>query len=259
MEKKTLGYVVKGPYMNDNLTQQEIATLIDGELGENILHLVKLIETFSGNHTFVDLGVETGKSSKVLLHKALEKNNKVYGVDPIKGIGIDGIMNHPNYTFLQKDSVSVGAEWTNARPTIVFIDSVHVYPQVMRELYYWWDLVEVGGWLVFHDTEWGYGKPNGYIHKANHPCAGRKPGNTGLGCDVYAGKAWKTPEYAVMDFFRIQNLDIENEYIKSIHHPSSLGMTYIQKKKEYDYKALVDANVWNLLEKDRQTVLACFK
>lgn len=239
--------------MNDNLNKDFIDFLIDGELGENVANLIKLIDDEKcRNKVLIDLGVESGKSSKVLLHKAQERNNRVFGVDPIMGIGIDGIMNHPNYTFLKKDSVSVGAEWLDQRPFIVFVDSVHAKEQVLRELYYWWDLVEVGGWIVFHDTQW-----EGYIHKWNHSCAGKKAGNTGLGYDFYLGKAWETPDKAVKAFFNIADLNYEDDIIKSTHFPTSLGMTFIQKKKENNYKSNISN--WPAIESERQRLLSCFK
>ncbi len=244
--------------MQDLLTKDYIEFIKNGELGENMLHLVEIIEGSQGNEVYVDIGVETGKSSKVLLHGAFSNNNKVYGIDPIPVIGIDGILNHPNYTLIKKDSVVAGREWDKGKVDIAFIDSIHVKPQVMMELYYWWDLVKVNGWLVFHDTEWGMNKPNGYIHKADHPCAGKKPGNSGLGYDFYAGRGWETPEYAIFDFFKIRDLNIENEYIKSLHYPSSLGMTFIQKKKEFDFKILISPEEWNTIELNRQGILKSF-
>lgn len=238
--------------MYDILTQNDLTFLTDGELGENILHLVRILElNDTKNKILVDLGVETGKSSKVLLHKSLEKNNKVFGVDPIKCVAMPGVMNHPNYTFLKNDSVAAGKNWKNLRPFIIFIDSVHAKEQVLRELYYWWDLLEVGGTLVFHDTEW-----ENYIHKASHPCAGKKPGNSGLGYDYYMGRVWETPDKAIKQFFNIPTLNYENDIIQSIHYPTSLGMTYIKKKSENDYKKTVTN--WEKIENDRLLLLSVF-
>ena len=243
--------------MNDVLTTEYINFIKNGELGNNMLHLVDIIEKMEGNRTFVDIGVESGKSSKVLLHGSLANNNKVYGVDPIPAVGIPGILDHPNYTFIKKDSVAAGREWSSGKIDIAFIDSIHVKPQVMCELYYWWDLVKTGGYLVFHDTEWGMKKDHDYyIHKSDHPCAGRRPGNKGMGCDFYAGKTWETPEYAIFDFFNITDLNYEDDIIKCNHYTSSLGMTYIQKKKDFDYKSKL--NNWANIENDRQSILKCF-
>lgn len=244
--------------MFTKLTETDINVLKSGELGHNISKLMEIKKSFGKNNLFVDIGVESGKSSRILLDDAIELNNFVCGIDPIKDPGISDLLENPNYIFLKKDSVASGKEWKYAKPNIVFIDSIHVKPQVMMELYYWWDLVTVEGWLVFHDTEWGMNKPNGYIHKANHPCAGKKPGNSGLGYDFYAGRGWETPEYAIFDFFKIQDLNIENEYIKSLHYPESLGMTFIQKKKEFDYKNIISLDQWKKIELDRQSILKSF-
>ncbi len=237
--------------MNDLLTPEYINFIKNGELGENMLHLVDIIEHREGNQVFVDIGVETGKSSKVLLHGALANNNRIYGIDPIPTIGIPGILDHPNYQILKQDSVTAGRDWVNEKVDVAFIDSIHAKEQVMLELFYWWSLVKVGGWAVFHDTNWA-----GYIHKPDHPCAGKKPGNSGLGYDFYQGIAWETPDKAILEFFKISSLNHEDENIRAWHYPDSLGMTYIQKKTDFNFRTLT--NNWNELESRRQILLKSF-
>lgn len=237
--------------MNDLLSPEYLNFIKNGELGENMLHLVEIIEGRGGNQTFVDIGVESGKSSKVLLHGAHANGNKVFGIDPIPTIGIAGILDHPNYTLLKQDSVTAGRDWQHGQVDIAFIDSIHAKEQVMMELFYWWDLIKVGGWAVFHDTNWA-----GYIHKPGHPCAGKKPGNSGLGYDFYQGIAWETPDKAIMKFFDIGVLDFSNEFIESKHYPGSLGMTFIQKKSYFNFKAMI--NNWDEIEARRQILLKSF-
>ena len=245
--------------MFTKLSDQDIINLKNGELGHNIGKLIEIRDSFGKNNLFVDIGVEGGKSSRILLDNAIENNNHVCGIDPIKDPGISDILQNPNYIFLQKDSVASGKDWKYKKPNIVFIDSIHVKPQVLSELKYWWDITNIGGWLEFHDTEWGMKKEKDYyIHKSGHCCAGKRPGNTGLGYDFYAGKGWETPEYAIFDFFKIKELNIENDIIKSIHMPDSLGMTFIQKKKEYNYKSIINEKNWEIIESDRQSILKSF-
>ena len=237
--------------MFNKLSEQDIAGLVDGELGPNIKKFIEIRKSFGKNNFFVDIGVESGKSSRILMDEAKDLNNYVCGIDPIRDPGINDIIENDHYIFLKKDSVSAGKEWRFARPNIVFIDSIHAKEQVLMELHYWWDLLNVGGWAIFHDTQW-----EGYIHKANHCCAGKKPGNSGLGYDYYAGRAWETPDKAVKAFFGIDSLNYEDEYIQSIHMPESLGMTFIHKKKEKDFKAGISN--WEEIEKNRQILLSCF-
>lgn len=237
--------------MQDLLTKEYIDFIKNGELGENTLDLISIIEGSQGNEIYVDIGVETGKSSKVLLHGAFSNNNKVYGIDPIPVIGIDGILNHPNYTLIKKDSVVAGREWDKGNVDIIFVDSIHAKEQVMMELFYWWDLIKVGGWAVFHDTQWF-----DYIHKFDHPCAGKKPGNSGLGYDFYQGIAWETPDKAILEFFKIPDLNHKDQNIECKHYSPSLGMTYIQKKNNFDYKSLTKN--WEEIESRRQILLKSF-
>jgi len=240
------------------LTKQDIDWLVEGELGINSLKFIDIVNGIS-NGKFVDIGVETGKSSMILLNNAIEKNNLVWGIDPLKNIRKD-ILENPNYKYIQDDSVETGKNWKCGQVDIAFIDSVHIKPQVMRELYYWWDLVKVGGWLIFHDTNWNWIDDNGiehhYVHKANHRNAGKRPGSGG-GCDRYANIDWPTPDYAIKEFFNINRLSTENSYIISINCPDSLGMTFIQKKQEHDFKSLITN--WDKIEADRQLVLRYFK
>lgn len=237
--------------MFNKLSEQDIAALKDGELGHNISRFIDIRKSFGKNNFFVDIGVESGKSSRILLDDAVDQNNFVCGIDPIKDPGISDLIANPNYIFLKKDSVTAGKEWRFTKPNIVFIDSIHAKEQVLMELHYWWDLLNVGGWAIFHDTQW-----EGYIHKANHCCAGKKPGNSGLGYDFYAGTAWETPDKAVLKFFNIPSLNYEDEFITSIHMPDSLGMTFIHKKKDKDFKAAISN--WSEIESNRQKLLACF-
>ena len=126
--------------------------LIQGELGINSVKFLQIKDSLGENNIFVDLGVETGKSSRILLDKALQKNNTVFGVDPHLYQGyINDCLSDPNYIFIKEDSVSTGENWSHARPNLVFVDTVHAKEQVMRELYYWWDLLKVNGYLIFHE------------------------------------------------------------------------------------------------------------
>jgi len=248
--------------MFNELSPNEIQTLIDGELGINVVRFMEIVESMGNNNIFVDIGVETGKSSKILLNKAIQKNNKVFGIDPIQGME-EWILKNPKYTYIKGDSVETGKNWLQDKVSIVFVDSVHIKPQVMCELKYWWNLVKEGGWIIFHDTNWSWVDESGnrqyYIHKANHNCAGKKAGNRAMGCDTYAGVNWPTPDYAVKEFFNINSLNFENDIIKSTNGPESLGMTFIQKKKNYDYSKNIPDFAWEQYEKDRQEVLKCFK
>jgi len=237
--------------MFNELSPNEIQTLIDGELGINVVRFMEIVESMGNNNIFVDIGVETGKSSKILLNKAIQKNNKVFGIDPIPDMGQD-ILDNPNYKYIKGDSVKTGAEWKNDKVDVIFVDSIHAKEQVLSELYYWWDILNENGWVIFHDTAWA-----GYIHKPNHPCAGKKTGNAALGYDFYGGVAWDTPDYAVKQFFRLNELvAYDDEYIHVEHGTKDLGMTFVQKKKHKDFKSNI-LN-WEEIFKNRDYLLRSF-
>ncbi len=227
--------------------------LIDGELGINTLKFLEIKNNLGSDNIFVDLGVETGKSSRILLENSINRKNIVYGIDPHMYAGhISDCLEHPNYNFIKEDSVIAGKNWIFKKPKLVFVDTVHAKEQVLKELYYWWDLLEVNGYLIFHDTNWA-----NYVHKPNHPCAGKRPGNTGLGYDFYSGIAWETPDKAIKEFFNISDLDYEDDFIKVEHGPDDLGMVFLLKKQEKDYKSGI--NNWDSIEEKRQILLSNFK
>jgi predicted O-methyltransferase YrrM len=192
------------------------------------------------NGTLVELGVYMGASSRLLIDKCIENNNKIIGIDPIPHF----TSSNPNYHYWKADSVQVGKEWDKGEVDLVFFDSVHAKEQVLCELYYWWSLIKEGGKAIFHDTSW-----KDYVHKEGHSCAGKLTGNTALGYDTYGGIDWDTPDKAVKEFFGIEinipERDINKDEVVLIHEDENikvemnyacLGMTFIHKKKNYDYK-----------------------
>lgn len=240
--------------MFNELTQNETQTLIDGELGINVVRFMEIVESMGNNNIFVDIGVETGKSSKILLNKAIQKNNKVFGIDPIPNMGQD-ILDNPNYEYVNGDSVSTGdnrSETLKNKVSIAFVDSIHADVQVLCELRSWWPLIKENGWVIFHDTAWG-----GYVHKPGHPCAGKLTGNTAKGYDFYGGVAWPTPDCAVKQFFGLNDLvSYDDGYIHVEHSPKDLGMTFVQKKKHKDYS--LNISNWNLISDRRNYLIKSF-
>jgi hypothetical protein len=85
----------------------------------------------------------------------------------------------------------------------------------MCELYYWYEHVRDGGWIVFHDTDWPDGK-NEFI----------------------GGRNWERADNGVKNFFGIESLNYEDDYILVKHYPSSWGMTFVNVKKKKDYVSL---------------------
>lgn len=234
---------------------------IKSELGDvSSKKLSELINSIK-NGILVDIGVCDGASSRLMVSTAIDNNNKIFGIDPVPGFDSD----NPNYKWIRDDSVKVGEEWNKSQVDLVFFDSVHAKEQVLCELFYWWDLIKEGGYGVFHDTSW-----KNYIHKPEHPCAGKLPGNTGLGYDSYGGINWETPDIAIEEFFNIQlnrlDRNVENNEIILIYEDNNikvetnyalLGMTFITKKSNFNYKNNID-NWFDIFNK-RKILLSFFK
>lgn len=165
------------------------------DLGENKDRLRALCLEAKPGDVLVDLGVRTGTSSCILL----ESGQRVIGVDPAHCT-----IDHPNYTFLQTDSVTAAA-MIPAPIFLCFVDTLHIKEQVMAEMFHYWPKIRVGGYAVFHDTEWPEGKH-----------------------DEYLGKQWGQAVEGVAAYFgiAIEHVDIE-------HHPESWGMTVVKKLNEW--------------------------
>lgn len=171
--------------------------------------------------TFVDIGVREGHSSQIMLESAKDKKDaKVYGVDSAFSDELKKIEN-PKYELIISDSIECGKEWKKEKPDFVFIDTTHTKEQVMGELHYWWDLLNIGGTMAFHDTFW-----QGHYEQ-------------------YAGEKYDLVDAGVKEFFQIPNLlYYEDDFIRVDSFPESMGMTFIQKKAEKDFKVDISQKKW---------------
>lgn len=187
------------------------------ELGLNTEKLLAYASSPS-YRVFVDLGVRKGESSSILLKAASPSSGLVYGIDnQLCSVNTD-LCAHPNYKLLIGDSVTLGKYWSFEKPHFVFVDTLHVKEQVLCELYYWYDLLEVGGIIGFHDTEWD--------------AIGKK--------DFYADRYWDTVASGLKEFFKVSALSGENENIRITHYPEKLGMTFVLKKTAFDFKEQIN-------------------
>ncbi len=239
---------------------EEKAQLVN-EFGEVSFNKFNEIINSINNGILVDIGVYEGASSKMMIKNANINNNIVYAIDPIQIFSSD----NSNYNFIKDDSVLVGSKWDKGNVDLVFFDSVHAKEQVLCELYYWWDIIKVGGYAVFHDTSW-----KGYVHKKGHSCEGKLTGNSGKGYDTFGGIDWETPEIAVEEFFKIKinseerdinksifKLNFTDDFIDVYTNYADLGMTIILKKAKYDYRNNI--NNWPQIFEKRDILLSFFK
>jgi hypothetical protein len=239
---------------------EEKAQLVN-EFGEVSFNKFNEIINSINNGILVDIGVYEGASSKMMIKNAVNNNNTIYAIDPIPGFSSD----NPNYNFIKDDSVLVGSKWDKGNVDLVFFDSVHAKEQVLCELYYWWDIIKVGGYAIFHDTSW-----EGYIHKKGHSCEGKLTGNTGKGYDSFGGIDWETPDKAIEQFFDLiinssdRNIhkcefvnNYHDEFIDVYTNYADLGMTIVYKKCNFDFRSNVKN--WDDVFGKREILLSFFK
>lgn len=173
---------------------------MNDDLGPNKAHLFCTAATAKPGDVLVDLGVRDGCSSLTMLEATAGQQCRVFGVDPSPKPDIDD----PRYTFLQTDSVSA-AQQMIGQIFLVFFDTLHIKEQVMAELHWYWPMIQVGGWAIFHDTEW---PPNKFDH--------------------YLGRDWEQAVEGVNAFF-----GTDNPHVTRVHYPESHGMTFVKKLDDW--------------------------
>ncbi len=177
---------------------------------------------------------------------AVDRDNDVYGVDVrFRHLGFD-LRHHPRYQRVRADSVTAGKCWRGPRVDAVFIDTLHVSPQALCELYLWQPLVRIGGLVIVHDTAW----PDGVCDLGWSGSAQR------------AGMAWPTPDRAIAAFFGLEEqfrtgkhvgFRYETRDISVTHYPESYGMTFVRMKRRVDFRAQITA--WDRIFADRERVI----
>ena len=211
-------------YNNIYFSEQELNGC---DLGtNNINRLYEVVDSLGESKKIVDLGVRQGVSSSIFLHNAELKNNKVYGVDIDYSFLNPKLKTNKNYLTLVADTVTLGKRWNEGNIDILFVDTLHIKEQVLCELYFWSQKVNDGGYIIFHDTAWEEGKK-----------------------DTIAERTYDRVEDAIYAFFNINDLNYEDEFIKSSHFTESYGMTFIKIKKQKDFKNNVKN--WNDIFKER--------
>lgn len=177
------------------------------DLGPNKAHLYAVASEAKEGDVLVDLGVRFGVSSGVMMDATEDAGARVVGVD----VGASPFGINYRYTFLQCDSISA-SQLIPPPIFLCFIDTIHVKEQVLAELHHYWPKIRVGGYAVFHDTEWG----------------GRK--------DHYMGKDWEPPVEAVKAFFGLGDLKTAGRTtnFEYRHCPESWGMTFVQKLADWN-------------------------
>lgn len=174
---------------------------MNDDLGPNKARLIEVASTANPVEVLVDLGVRDGASSFAMLNGA--QGCHVIGVDP----SVCPFELPERYTYMRTDSVSAAKDIPSPL-FAVFFDTLHIKEQVMAELFHYWPKIRVGGWAVFHDTEWG--------DKRDH----------------YLNRDWEPPMAGVQAFFAGPRFAFNvqtNPYVAYEHRPVSWGMTFVQK------------------------------
>jgi len=118
-------------------------------------HLEYLYMVSSGGK-ILELGTRRGVSTSALLAGVeLSENGHLWSVD-IDPSCADVFRNHPQWTFVNCDSLNVEAIEKAGLPEkldLVFIDTEHNPEPVWSELMTWVPRVYVGGKIILHDTE----------------------------------------------------------------------------------------------------------
>jgi len=161
--KQALDYLLREPneYQLIQAEKMEHAVRPGGYLEEHMVKRTDIHEHLATLNmltrefrlrTILELGTGSGESTVALLDAARKIGGRVYSVDiepcpeahaTIKAHGLEKY-----WTFIQGDSLKL--EWS--RPIDhLFIDTVHTYPQAIRELRKYEPHVRRGGLITLHD------------------------------------------------------------------------------------------------------------
>ena len=189
------------------------------DLGDNSEILLDLVKRMK-NKRFMDLGVRYGASSTILSFDADVNNNQVCGCDIYFDSFEGSELVNKSYERYQSDSVTLGKNWNKDPFDIIFVDTLHTREIVLAEIYFWSKHINEGGYFIFHDTHL----------------------NVGRNYEI-AGKNWKTPDEAVIDFFNIPSKlckgtahqaisvsEYKNDDIELKHYTEDYGMTFVKIK-----------------------------
>lgn len=209
----------------------DFSKFLSTDIGVNASKLYDVISKYN-NSTFVELGVRSGVSSEIFLIDSEKNNNKIYGVDVDWSLLNPYVNSHINYTKILGDSATIGKYW-DKKINGLFVDTFHIKEQVLSELYFWYPHIKEGGFIVFHDTNWPLGKN-----------------------DVYGGITWDRVEVGVKEFFNVNSLNYEDEYIIMNNYPESWGMTIVEIKKKKDY--ISEYSNWSEVINKRNELISLF-
>lgn len=200
------------------------------DIGVNANALYNIVSKYN-NAIFVDLGVRSGVSSEIMLLDS-DKDNKVFGIDVNWSELNNLVKNNPNYKTILGDSVTTGKYW-DKKIDGLFVDTFHIKEQVLCELFFWYPHVKEGGFIAFHDTNWPEGKH-----------------------DVYGNIIWERPEEAVKEFFNVDSLNYEDNFIKMTNYPESWGLTIVEIKNKKNYVSCY--NNWKDIFDKRNHLISLF-
>lgn len=108
----------------------------------------------------IEIGVLDGKTTKEM---ALVANVPIYGIDPLipdsmnkRLIGTEekilkNLNFYPKFKFFKDFSFNVAKDWTLPFD-FIFIDGDHTYEAVKKDFNDWYQLINNGGYIAFHDS-----------------------------------------------------------------------------------------------------------
>lgn len=123
---------------------------------------VQLLKRYSNNAKvgIVEIGVLDGETTKAF---SIDSIAPIYGIDPIISdsmnsdlIGseekiLSNMSHYKDFTLYKDYSFNVVKDWTN-KFDFIFIDGDHIYDAVKQDYNDWFNLLEVDGYLSFHDS-----------------------------------------------------------------------------------------------------------
>lgn len=124
-----------------------------GSILELLMPLYEQTASIKGPKIIVELGTRGGSSTRAILAAVNDTGGILFTIDIEECKDCRQLMkDEPNIRFLQKDSIEAGKDWIG-EVNVIFIDTVHKYDQLKRELEVWYPHMKPNCIMMFHDTE----------------------------------------------------------------------------------------------------------
>jgi cephalosporin hydroxylase len=141
-------------YTFEGIKSLEYSEKDDGKWATQLMKMYRVSSTIE-KPTILELGVQTGTSTTVLLQACEENDGCLTSVD-VKDCS--DVSNSPKWKFILSDSTNKDyiinqSNILNDGIDILYVDTIHKVEHVSKEINQWFPLLKKGSWVFFDDLD----------------------------------------------------------------------------------------------------------